>query len=412
MGIGNKMKNGLMALFGRSQSRDAPTRESPNHTLQWLMDDNGFCCPRYTKLSESPEVRMGVERIADLVSSMTIYLMQNGDNGDVRIKNALSRKVDVEPSKFMNRQLWMSWIVKSMLINGNSIVLPTFKNGLIDDLIPIPNNKYRFLDLKNGGYKIEIGNKKYDYDEVLHFRINPKEDKPWKGESYKVVLSDVTENLKQAGHTTKEFMGSRMMPSLVVSVDAMSDELSNEEGRDRIKEKFLSSKAGEPWVIPSQLVKVDAIKPLTLNDIAIADNIKLGKETVAGILGIPAFLLGVGEFNREEFNNFVQTRIMVIAKAIEQELTAKLLYSPDYYFKFNIRSLYSYTLTELASVYTDLSTKGICTGNEVRDALSMSPLDGLDELKILENYIPLDRIGDQSKLNGGDDDGGDDSKSG
>ena len=28
----------------------------------------------------------------------------------------------------------------------------------------------------------------------------------------------------------------------------------------------------------------------------------------------------------------------------------------------------------------------------------MSPLDGLDELRILENYIPADMIGQQSKL--------------
>ena len=56
----------------------------------------------------------------------------------------------------------------------------------------------------------------------------------------------------------------------------------------------------------------------------------------------------------------------------------------------------------IANVFGSLSDRGFITGNEVRDRLGMSPLDGLDEPRILENYLPWDMSGLQKKLIGND----------
>ena len=48
----------------------------------------------YVSLASSEEVRRCTHIIADTVSNMTLMLMKNGENGDERIKNELSKKLD------------------------------------------------------------------------------------------------------------------------------------------------------------------------------------------------------------------------------------------------------------------------------------------------------------------------------
>lgn len=363
--------------------------------------DDGINCTGYTSLENCPEVQTAARIIAGLVGSMTIHLMSNTEQGDVRITNELSRMIDITPMPNMTRSTWAQSFVKTMLLGGrgNAIVLPHTENGYLRKLEPIAASRVSFDPHGYSDYDVLIDGIRYRPDDVLHFVYNPDPTYLWKGQGVQISLRDIANNLKQAAATTKGFMESKWKPSVIVRVDAMTEELQSPEGRAAILEKYIESEeAGQPWIVPGEQIGVETIKPLTLKDLAISDTVEIDKRMVAAVFGMPAFLLGVGEYDQKAWNSFVQNVIRQIAQSIAQELTRKLILSPQWYLKFNALSLMNWDLKTVADVFCTMGDRGYVDGNEARDQLGLSPREGLDELRILENYLPWDMSGLQKKL--------------
>lgn len=391
----------------KKRVRCAPRAEPQKRNIAFIQAEgwsDTLECGRYVSLSHNPEICTAVDTIARLIGSMTIHLMENSEDGDIRLKNELSRKVDIHPNSRMTRSAFIHWIVKTMILsgNGNAVVYPKFRQGYLQDLLPVPASMVTFIPSGIWDYHVEIAGQEYDPDHVLHFTLNPGELYPWMGEGYRVALADVANNLKQAAVTEKGFMASKWKPSIIVKVDGLTDEFSSPAGRKKLLASYIeTTEAGEPWMIPADQFSVEQVKPLTLSDLALADFVQLDKKTVAAILGVPPFVLGVGDFSREAWNNFINATIMPIARTIEQELSRKLLLSPDWFFRFNSWSLYSYSITELVSAGSEMVDRMALRRNEWRGWVNMPPDPEMTELLALENYIPANRLGDQKKLDGG-----------
>lgn len=383
------------------QKRDNTT---PNPIAVWLSDGDTLACTGYTNLADNPEIMTACHKIAELIGSLTIHLMANTEKGDQRIINELSRKIDIDPEMHMTRTTWMQAIVMNLLLygKGNSIVVPHTYNGYLQNLEPISADRVSFKYIGYRDYKVMIDGKERSPDNLLHFVFNPDKTYLWKGKGLTVCLKDLADNLKQAAKTEKGFMESKWKPSVIVKVDALTEEFSNPTGRQKLLDSYVkSANVGEPWLIPAQQFDVEQVKPLSLADLAISDTVEINKRTVAAILGVPPFLLGVGEYNKEAWNNFIQNTIKPICISIQQELTKKLIVSEKMYLKFNVLSLLDWDIKSIYEVFGGLADKGIVTPNEVRDRVGMTQLEGLDTLRILENYIPVDDIGNQKKLNNG-----------
>lgn len=401
---------GVRAHGGGSTATRGLLWSGSGNPITTLLGDVGIAdtlaCPGYTSLAQSPEVVTAVDRIAALIGSMPIHLYRNGERADVREDNYLSRIVDIAPNSYQTRASFMRWIVRTLYLdgNGNACVFPVTDGGALRALQPVPAMYCAYYPTGLWGYRIDINGRTYDPEEVLHFILQPGGLYPWLGVGPRVIVREVANNLKQAEATERGFMESKWKPSVIIKVDALTEEFSTPEGRKKLLDEYVTnSEEGQPWLVPAEQFDVQSIKPLTLSDLALADFVELDKRTVASILGVPPFVLGVGDFSRQQWNNFVSTSLMPLAQSIEQELTKKLLYDTDLYFRFNPRALLDYDLRELIAAGVQMVDRMAMRRNELRDWAGLPYDPEMDELLALENYIPADRLGEQQKLTGGGD---------
>ncbi len=371
--------------------------------LLW-MQDGDICVPGYTRLSDNPEIQTGCLRIAELIASMPVHIYENTPDGDRRVENDLSRALDITPNGNMNRSHWLTVNAMNLLLHGdgNAICVPHTRDGYLESMEPIAPARVTLQAVSGSyrDYRILIDGIPHDPHDLMHFVYNPDPFYPWKGRGTTTTLKEIAQNLRQAQATEKAFMSSEWKPSIIVKVDALADEFSGPEGRQKLLDSYVRpARTGDPWVIPAEAFDVEQVRPLTLSDLAISDTVTMDKKTVAAVLGVPPFLLGVGTFNRDEFNNFVQTKVRSIAETIQQEMTRCLILNPRWFVRLNYWSLLDYDLKGLSDVLLAGSDRGFVNGDEWRDKMHLPPA-GLKEYRVLENYIPWDKAGDQTKLNG------------
>ena len=106
------------AAYRSQQSRSTTTTSN----IGFLLTDEAhdMLVPEgYTRLDRVPQIVAGFRRIAELAGAMTIHLMANTDSGDVRIKNELSRQIDINPSKHMTRSTWIEAILMNLYLYGD-----------------------------------------------------------------------------------------------------------------------------------------------------------------------------------------------------------------------------------------------------------------------------------------------------
>ena len=388
----------------QTRSRDAPEQKQNAVMLCSADAWTALCGDGYKPITQCSEVMMCINAYADLISAMTIHLMQNTEDGDIRIKNELSRKLDINPCSFMTRSTFIAVIVEALLTGGNQVTVPVYERGYLRDLIPAKPSAVSMHGTAEG-YTIKINGRDVDPQTVLHFAWRPDPEHPWEGRGVNISLRDIVKGLRQADSTRQALLKSPA-PSIIVKVGGLMQDFQTPEGRQKLREQYIdASDNGQPWIIPADAFEVDKVQPLTLADLAINESLELDKRAAAALFGVPPYMVGIGKFDKDEHNNFVSTRVRSIAEIIQQEMTKKLLTSPEMYWRFNNRSLMAYSLSETINAGQAMVEHMAMDRNEWRDWIGLPPDPRMKELLALENYSPANKLGNQKKLNGGETDG-------
>lgn len=383
-----------------------------------FLTEGDFVRLGYRRLSDNPEIHAAVDMIAQEISRMTIHLIQKTDKGDKRIKDELAKKIDVYPYHLMSRTNFMYNIVRNMYLegSGNMVVFPKHnRKGYLEDLIPFDMALVTFRDTDDG-YEVLYKGKTYKQDEILHFTLAPDPSKPYVGLGIDRIAKELAKNLYLASETKRVFMSGKYQPSLIISTEGGMGEVSDPDTGDLLLDNYTQNmEAGKPWFIPAGLLNVEQVRPLTLNDLAINETVEIDKKAIASIFGVPTYKLTGEPYDEKAFNHFIETTVHRVALIIEQEMSRKLLFAEsNRFFRFNYKAALSYDFKSLTEAFRPLYTSGVMTANEVRDLFGFPPLEGLDKLVLLENFIDRDDIANQKKLDNKnkpkDEPGGDDDK--
>ena len=135
----------------------------------------------------------------------------------------------------------MESIIMTLLLygKGNAVVLPHTREGFLESLEPLAADRVQFKAIDKMNYRIMVDGVPKDPESLLHFVYNPDKYYPWMGKGVTVAIRDVLDNITQARATEKAFMSSEYKPSIIVRVDALVEEFSTPEGRQKIIDDYM-----------------------------------------------------------------------------------------------------------------------------------------------------------------------------
>ncbi|MHC1710590.1 MAG: phage portal protein [Solidesulfovibrio sp.] len=337
-----------------------------------------------------------VDRIADGVASLPVYIYREQDGGrDVDARHPLAGLVARGPNA---RQSWVdfsAWWMRQALLWGNGLVeIVTNGAGRLSELRPVPWWLVSPQLLPSGRMVYDVtdvvsiyggsGRQRRLLDtEILHLR--DVSDDGLLGRARLARAHGALFNALAVQEFSSAYMTNRALPSIVITTEANYSDDQRKSMVEQFKSKFTGpSKAGKILILDkSKDVKV--LSP-SAEDIELLDSRKFAAEEIARLFQVPPPLVGI--WDNSSFTNsetagrwFAQHTLGPWLRRIEAEIERKLLSGPSpRQVEFDLSGLLRGDPETRWKSHQIAAGSGILTPNEIREIEGWKPRPGGDEL--------------------------------
>lgn len=340
------------------------------------------------QIYDIPEVRIAIEKIADIFSSMPIYVKRvDKKTGFVDyLSDPTDRVLNYKPNALQNKTQFFKNAVTQLLVENNAFIEPVFdlSTGNLKMLFPLPSKAFKIELSENGqvGYvKFTDGksdpNKRYNLEDIIYIsrfcRLTG-------GEQNNLGLYETV--IKSLGEQIVNYADPKKPRAILQSNQIGQGQLKPEDRKgaaNAVKANFDESINGIVY-----FDKMWNITPISWNENPVnKDIMAFVIDTVYTYFGINDNIIK-DKANEFEWAAFVNTTIKPMAMQFEQEFTNKLFTENEYYHGNRIEFDYQPLLITTMGTKVNLAQSGLRNGflniDEAREQFGYSPLkDGLGQ---------------------------------
>lgn len=339
-----------------------------------------------TYFTDSPTVRLCIDRIAQTISTLPMFLQKDGR--DVPRTNSANYLLTFQPNEYQTIAEFMRELVKRMLSSDAFVYVQKDLAGRAMGMHLLDGVQAKFA----GGRKTYWRNGIQLTETIMHFH----QGHLW-GEAINSRLADLIALERHLLNFSSSFFRNGISPTTIITLPPPAGE-NSKAAYDALKAKvtaeFAGSKNhGKPIFRQSDVVKIDQLDQPNARNAMLVECMEYVRSEIARQFHIPTAMLDSAKANNSimesETRQYYAQAILPKTELIRQEFRANLL--GTYYTGIDVQFDYSILLKPspeaLARIMNIYRYAGVLTVNEIRKELGYQPVPDGDTLPTPSNLL-------------------------